>query len=620
MPPGVNDPMSLNVAGVKELIGSKVNKIGQGSGDAEGATGEVIDELTLKLSDEELLALRDDWEGAYAPYIGKITERQNANKKYYLGRQLEGTQYNVEFPIAANLLFEAEETFLPAALSKNPEPVVWADNTTEGNALSQDVKTMLQYHADTLVLRRKLTLMVRHWSIYYLGIIKHGWNKEINDISSEIRKPQNFILDPEGYVDVYGDFIGYLGERITITASKLIKQFPKHEDYILAIVKGKKGTSVTYTEWWNDDYCFYTFKDIVLDKHKNPHFSYDKETEEPDEDGVVVKNTVAGNNHFANPKKPYTFLSVFSLGEQPHDVTSLIEQNIPNQNLITKRTMQIDTNLSRQNNSVAFSEDNFTQQTAKQAAGAFEKGNPLLVPAGRPISEAIMRFPAESYPDAAFRELDSNKQNLRSSFGTQGITAEQPKEEQTARGMILNQQRDNTRIGGGIGDALEQVADNIFNWWVQLYYKYYDEPHEARILGGTKATEFVQFSNADLNRRLVISVTPDSMKPKDEIAEQNQAMSLWEQQAIDLKTLLTILNVPDVQKTAENTMLWIVDKNAYMQLNFPELSQKLAMMQQSTPQGAPAPVGGAQPTPTQSAPSLGGEPPSASLSQVPIPA
>ncbi len=63
--------------------------------------------------------------------------------------------------------------------------------------------------------RKKLGLMVRHWSIYFLGVAKHGWDDEVGEIKTEVRRPQNFLLDPDGFVDEYGDFVGaWLGERI----------------------------------------------------------------------------------------------------------------------------------------------------------------------------------------------------------------------------------------------------------------------------------------------------------------------------------------------------------------------------------------------------------------------
>lgn len=620
------DPVEQNIQGVRSLVGSGLNKVPQSGGStSEGIDGDFEDEFTLKLSDQELLDLARVWENKYRPYEGKMILRQNANRQYYLGLQKEGSSEATEGKsIAANILFEAEETFLPAALAKNPEPVVWADNTPEGNALAKSVKTMLQYHADTLVLRRKLTLMTRNWSVDLLGVVKHGWDPVIGDIKTEVRDVKKMIFDPDGYVDPYGDFVGYLGEQITVSADRLVELFPKHKSFVTILVDGKMGTDVTYTQWWNDDYTFTTFKGFVLDKTKNPHFNYVKTEMQVDEDGMEQEVETGGNNHFARPKKPYTFLSVFSFGEQPHDVTGLIEQNIPNQRRISRRTEQIDYNLSRANNSDIFSQKNFNQETAKQAATAMAKGHPVLVPEGGPLSDAIHRLQGQGVDASYFNELENSKNDLRSIFGVQGITSQQPDDDQTARGMILNQQFDTTRIGGGIGDVLEQVADNIFNWWVQLYYVYYDEEHEARILGQMKAVEFITLSSVDMNKRVVVSVAPNSMKPKDETTLMNQALALYDKGALDPKTLLTILDFPDPQQTAENAVLWKVDPAAYMQLNFPELTARLAGMQQAAAAAAAgAGAGGMAPeevTEPGDPSGLSETPASPDLSQVPLPA
>ena len=163
------DPIQQNIEGVQQLVGSKTNKVPYASSSAEGpADGEREDSFTLKLSDSELLDLRNKWEAKYQGYEAKIKAKQEKNKKYYLGQQEQGSPISTEFPIESNILFDAEETFLTAALAKKPEPLGWSDNTPEGTELSNQVKTMLQYHSDVLVLRRKLALMVRHWSVFYL--------------------------------------------------------------------------------------------------------------------------------------------------------------------------------------------------------------------------------------------------------------------------------------------------------------------------------------------------------------------------------------------------------------------------------------------------------------------
>lgn len=619
------DSIRQNIIGVTDLVTNKTNKAqGMAGSFEEGATGEPQDVLDLSDSDDELLLLAKRREAIYAPYAAKIEHRQKKNLKYYLGAGLGETGYVEDDPLVANFMFEAEETFLPAALAKNPEPVVYSDNSPEGNKLSDDVKTMLQYHADQLVLRRKLQQMTRQWSIYLLGVLKHGWDEEIGEIRTDVRKVQDFIFDPNGAVDCYGDFDSWLGERITVSAEKLAEMFPKHKDYIYAQANGKKGTDCTYTEWWDDEMCYYTFKDVVLDKHKNQFFNYPTETT----DQFGLPTTIKGKNHFAKPKKPYTFLSVFSLGEHPHDITGLIEQNIPNQNLVSKRTKQIDYNLSRANNSTAFSEDNFNQQTAKQAAQAWVKGNPILIPAGRPIDEAVKDFPPPSIPDSFFKEQENNIANLRSIFGVQGITAQQPNEDTTARGMILNQQYDNTRIGGGIGEAVEQVADNVFNWWVQLYYVFYDEPHFAATLGNLKAVEYITLSNQSFDRQLIVTVSPDSIKRHDEITEINQAVEYFQMGVIGPKTLLTIANFPNPDESAADGLLYKLNPQMYLQLNFPEAFQQMQQAAQQQMQlaaagipqgGAHGAAGGAQPTPPTPPPTLSTPEPSPSLANVPLP-
>ncbi len=635
------DPMSpfaLSIRGVADLIENDTNKTGKGDfSNPEGLTSDKFDSLSLDLPDSELLRIKNDYEKRYAAYEAKIQPIWDRNLESYLGKRKDGSWLTQGGPVAANLQFEAEETFLAAALSKNPEPVVWSDNTPEGNAVANSVKTMLAFHADQLVLRRKLAHMVRQWSIYHLGVLKYGWysiknpaGEEVGDVEISNRRIQNFVFDPSGYVDCYGDFVGGLGERIEVSADKLIEMFPEHKDYILLEVDGHTGTMVKYTEWWSADgsFTFTTFKDKVLDKHKNQYFKYEEPemdmfTGEPLSDELGQPVMRPARNHFAQPKKPYTFLSVFSLQEQPHDITGLVEQNIANQQKITNRTEQIDYNVSASNNGYAFSADNFDQETAKQAAEARRKGNPILVPSGAPIGDSILPLPATDLPAAIFNEVEIAKNDLRSIWGIQGITTQPNDDDTTARGMIINQANDTSRIGGGIGQAIEQVADNAFNWLTQLYYVFYDEPHFAAIMGNAKAVEFITLTSQSLDRQLIVSVSPDSLRPKDEVTQINLAQALFDKGAIGPKTLLKMLDFPNPDEAAADGVLYKMDPMAYMQINFPEQfaqimqSQQMQVQQQAQTQMA---AGGVPPEQiTEPEGNVARDPASAALSNVPLP-
>lgn len=594
------DPFAINIAGAENLVNSDTNKT---SNITTEEVGELTDALELKMSTAELLRLRDDWQRKHDGYWPNIETRTKQNKKYYSGLEYTVGLQQVK-GVSSNLIFEAQETFLPEALAKNPEPVVWSDNTPEGEQASSDIKAMLQYKADTKGLRKKLGIALRHWSVSFLGILKHAWSVKEKDFTLTVKNPKNFVYDPDAYIDETGRYIGeFLGEKISVSAKKLVEKFPKSKDYVFLKVDGKMGTKCTYTEWWTDDYCFYTFEDEVLDKHKNPFFNYPVEEKNTEEDqveyGLDAVTVTPGKNHFATPIMPYSFFSVFTLQEQPHDITNLIEQSIPNQDRILDRDLQISRNLRTGNNSIALSGQSFDKETARQAAQAIEDGDPVLVPDGQ-VENAIKRLPAAPLPAGILQAQETDKQTLRNIFGTQGITPQQPTSSTTARGQILNQDQDSSRIGGGIGESLEQLADNVFNWWVQLMYVFYDEPHYASIVGQEKSVEYVQIINSNLNRQFVISVSPNSMAPKDEISEQNQAISLYQAEALDPISLFQKLNFPDPKATAERVVLWKINPMQYYQQYFGQPAPVPGQPVQSgqiPPQQVPPDTGLANPSP-----------------------
>lgn len=601
------DAFTTNIAGAQSLVNDDTNKTKMSTDIEEGIDGDYEDILKLPMKDEELLSLRDEWETKSNGYYPKIKARQKRNKTYLAGRQRNFTG-NEDRVVSKNLLFEATATFVPASLAENPEPVVFSDNTDEGKAASNDLKTMLQYHADVLGMRQKLGVMVWQWSEYLIGAVKHGWapnedeeGNDKGDITTDLRKPQNLVFDPDGYVDEFGDFHGWVGDRIEKPATWFIEKFPKYKAYLTLKVNDKLGTLITATEWWTDDYCFTTFQDVVLDKHKNEFFNY------PDGSNTPVIN------HFAKPKKPYTFLSVFSLQEEPYDFTNLIEQNISNQDRINDRDEQITKNLSSGNNAVAISGISFTSETAGQATQTFYEEGFLLIPDGN--MESVKRIPASPLPAGIIEAQESDMNSLRSIYGTSGLVPSNNPEE-AVRNNILDTEHDSSRIGGGVGDKLEITAKNIFNWWTQLYAVFYDEAHYGAVMGNAAAVEYVKLTRENMQRKFVVSVSPNSMKPKDETAQTQMALQLANEGWLDPINLFKALDDADPINTAKMVTLFRTNPAQYMATFFPEAAQQMQPPQGQPPQpnagGPPQPAAGTPP-PTLAAPQS-----NASLSNVPI--
>ncbi len=120
----------------------------------------------------------------------------------------------------------------------------------------------------------------------------------------------------------------------------------------------------------------------------------------------------------------------------------------------------------------------------------------------------------------------------------------------------------------------------MFNYLTQLYYVFYDEEHFAAIMGNAKAVEYVTLSSQSLDRQLIVTVSPDSLKPKDDITNLNLAQTLFDKGAIGPKTLLKMVDFPDPDESAADGILYKIDPMGYFQLNFPEYAQQLQAQQQ----------------------------------------
>lgn len=571
----------LNILGPLSLD-KDVNKVEE-TAQKEGILSVQRDILTLDTSDDDLLSLKKTWIDKWEAHNIKLDRRRKDGENYWLGKQagdfLDNVGDDFDHPLVDNLVFEALETYLPQATRRNPEPVVSSDGTPEGEKLADDVRKMLIYLSDVLRLKLKLKTITRNWALYFSGVAKIVWDIEADEIDVLPIRPQKLILDPNAAIDEGGKYLGkYLGEYKTDIAEDLVDKFPDKKDAIKRIANNKMGTEIQYIEWWAESgrIIFWTLKDIVLDKSLNPHFNYEGTKKVVDEYGIEKDEPFTKANHYNKPQIPYFFLSVFNLGLHPHDDTSLIEQNLGNQDKITKRYRQIDTNVDGINGGWAISGE--LSGISKEQSGAvirsFREGGGVWIPNGD-VNSAVAPMKQTSLPSDVFNDLQDARNEFRGIFGVAGSTPQGTEQENTVRGKIIRSQQDQSRIGGGISEYIEQFADSVFNYMVQMMYVYYDTPHIASIIGSENAIETVTIKNEDLNRKLVISVKEGSMIPKDPLTVANQAIDLFSAGAIDLITLHERLDDPNPRETALKTIQMAQNPSSV----FPEIAGQVPQTQ-----------------------------------------
>lgn len=549
--------MSLNDERVgMASLGADINKVDGKSSNPEtkeGVVGQVLPELTLDMENSEIVSLTKSWEKAWKESDKKTSwEKQcEENERYWKGKQYYGPKPEEDRPMVDNMIFESTETYLPQATRRNPEPltelVSESDYSPEANAYVKQVKERLAYIADQRKLRLKLKTAARYWAMYHLGPVKYGWDMVHNMPTVRVIRPQKLILDPNATIDEEGYTGSYVGEYCKKEASLLLRIIEGEENYkesekkIKEVAKDKMGTEIQYVEFWTSEYMCWRLDDVILLKKKNIHWNWDTERtdEQVDDYGNATQGPVKvpGFNHFAAPKLPYDFLSVFNLGLQPMDDTGLISQSLSNQDLINKRNKQITKNIDGMNGGLVVSQERsgLTDAQAKRVTTAVRNGGAVVIPTGSP-NEAVARLTAQGLPSDVFAQLNDTRVRLRDIFGTRGSSPAGVGSETTVRGKILNRGLDTDRIGGGVSEYLEQLADSMYNWMLQLLYVY-DPDFQGE------------------HPKIKISVKEGSLLPKDSTTLANQAIDLANAGKMALVDLYKRLDYPNPEELAANVWL-----------------------------------------------------------------
>ena len=136
---------------------SGANRLNQGDEDEkQGVVSELLPELALSISDEELIRMKNLWMSDWSGISKNLAKKQEKNENYWKGKfeYSDIEQQATDKPEADNLIFEAVETFLPMATRQNPEAVVDCADKKQ----SVFVKDKLADMADELKVKLKIKL------------------------------------------------------------------------------------------------------------------------------------------------------------------------------------------------------------------------------------------------------------------------------------------------------------------------------------------------------------------------------------------------------------------------------------------------------------------------------
>lgn len=484
------------------------------------------------IKDEELIAQIVKWEQETEDFYSQLKEVWKQNLLYY-----KGVQTNVEkirgkqSRAVENRIWMATETAIPIATSRLPEIVVRAGSEDEQSQMdAQDLQDVLGYHMDRVGIQALSERFLRDMILKRYGVFKVFWDKEEDDLGIRHIDPRRIRIPSYGKsVDElafviedlemsYGQLVDFFGEE---TAKKVKPN---------QIESDNKRRKATYSvqEVWTNEFVAWRCGSEILKKQDNPFY---------------------GKGFFEKPRKPYIIKSMFETEESVIGDTDYIQQLIPVQDNINLRKRQIE-NLGAKvaNTPLLIDSDVMSEE---QAANITNEEGVIIYGKGAADGTKI-RFEAPGQvPNYLFEDLEQSRQEFDNIWGIHSTTRGERQGRETATGRELLKNADLGRIDL-LARQLERALDEVAEYWTQLISLFYTEEKTFSIIGQDGIRFIKNFSSKKVGKGMKLNVQTGSTLPKDEVLIHNEAIQLWQLQAIGVRTLYKMIKLPNIAEAIDD--------------------------------------------------------------------
>lgn len=535
--------------------------------------------LTLNKTDDELASIIhtkvEDAERFWEDKLQLSTVREQ-NEQAYLGLREDPEElYDYQFPYKNNRLITAVETLIPLATSQVPEPVVTEANDTDASReLAKNLKMALLALYEDLYLKANFEMVGRHLLLgYRLGVMKYAWDGTLGRIDekgertggiiAKTIRPQRIVVEARTLWEDMND-IPLIGEYQAGTVEDLVMLYPDKTDEIYKEfgASNKKepvmSSPVGYIHIWFSYYegkkkqegfvCKY--KNLILDKMKNPHYNYE-------EYGKDDKGDLVYNNFFDRPRKPYIFFNHINLGRFIFDDTSLMEQAIPQQDILMKRGRQIVENADMANSGLVVNAEMIKEDDVAKLIG--DPDEKLMVTGD--VRAAAARLPQNLLPDYVLQDKYDARNEIDNIFGTTAPVRGEKSDAKTLGQEIISQRSNISRMKT-LTESLERGATGLYQGLVQMMKVFWDEPTMVKYTGRDGYTTHMEFSQDKIEDGIQVRVKAGSLLPRDEITERDTTIQLAA--TLDPLSLAEGIGKRDPQEFAKRIVYYQFAMDRYM--------------------------------------------------------
>lgn len=522
----------------------------------------------LSLKDDKLAELIDNrWNSADTLW-SQIEKIYKQNTRYYdcdtinqenLPEYLKKVPYK-KHKVRANRIFKDMEAVINALIANPPRMnIIPGTDSPKSAELAKNQEYYFNRKYDLLNVKEILRKALRNLYFSRLFLVKVYWDNKINDFSITNLDPRKVRISAKATKEIESEFVI---EEVDCSLNKLIEKFPAKKDEILKKTSYNSDNyyltneQTSYLEAWIDNYTIFKFKDLILEKRKNPYWDWDGILMNDEEEMNLNKpdniySTTIGNvkavqderkeslktnkdlnfraykfNYFSFPRKPYIFATILNNEQRPIGRTDFISQASSLQESIDRRKMQIDENAEIINGIIKVDSQVMSHDDVQKLR--FETGGIIY---GKGVVNGVQRETGSSLPAFIFEDMQDSRNEIDNIMAaTSAFRGEREGQETKAGRMALIEQ--SYLALNELVQLLDFVCQEIFEWFYQLAKIRYTERHYLKDLGENNAVKTIEISQNDFEAGSTVKIIPGKMLPEDRRFKYERAQFDLQQKVI----------------------------------------------------------------------------------------
>lgn len=506
----------------------------------------------------------------------KIDGRSKVNNDFWAGNQVaEGAlDRRYQFAHTNNVIYPDLENRIMLAAGRTPDIILLPPDRDQQNVESaRNLQSVLRERIDSSTIKRLIKDGLRNLHTDFIGIIKPRWNPQAKDFTFDLLLSEDVFFGKgskvphDGYtIDGSDIVLQWVEEPVKVvmakfpgTASKLMQMLASQNKD-----KNKLPSHIRYLEchftWYDEqgspiEGVCWKYQNLILDKMKQPYYNYNGD-----------------NNFFTRPHKPFILFSYQNRGRSVYDTTTTVEQSVPLNRIINKRSRQITEINDRAVPKLAFVGGTINAEMARNISTS-PKEAIVLTSDVQDIGKVMAQIPSQPPSRMLYEDLLYMTGRVDTMMATHGTTRGETRSESGISKQI-SREGDLVTSDDLVDIVVERVVYEMTCWGIQFMRLFFDDDREPVRLSDKDGTaDFVKLTRETINTKIDVIVKAST---NDKQLRRNDAVQMLEAKAIDPYTLFEDLDVPNPKERLKRLLAFQASQGA--QGMPPDFSQYLKVI------------------------------------------